>query len=498
MNNTRGAFLVFILAFCCVMSNLLQFRNTILRRETNDTVLTTHDNYTASDGAINSQSPVSTSYTLQTKATMFQDLDLVLPKHPSLTSWSPNPTTKFDLLLNVPFYVYEEALLSNLTYNLSNSYYNFKHATDILFARAALSHPMRTLDPSHAKLFVVPTFINLISEHIAFLKSTICAHVPMLSPVRRDSNEHNNSHQESMANFMTTAPTNEATNATMKVNNTISSDPPEMVKLCNMELIWYADEFLAGSTWFRRHGGRDHMLVYSHYYKLPVTNQTMNLRSCNHITFEAYKRNNPDRHSFSDLYVGKRCIPVTDASQKKYDFAMIAGFKPIPTHQSRRDICLWMEEIQKNNRTNNYTMPVCGWGQQCPALAQSRFGFHSRGDTFGSNRLMDTLLSHTVPIFTITGQYAILPNWIDWKQVSVYAPVTNKSVFLSAIQEIAANESLYQTLYRNVVANSNLFDWTTLVPFDMYMYMLSCKLWPELAHNAAVESQYSAFILPRS
>jgi hypothetical protein len=76
--------------------------------------------------------------------------------------------------------------------------------------------------------------------------------------------------------------------------------------------------------------------------------------------------------------------------------------------QYRRDVCNFIESF------TNYSMPICGRGAQCPTLAEFKFGFHSKGDTLGSNRLMDNILSLTIPIFTQKEQYNILPDWYDW------------------------------------------------------------------------------------
>jgi hypothetical protein len=43
-------------------------------------------------------------------------------------------------------------------------------------------------------------------------------------------------------------------------------------------------------------------------------------------------------------------------------------------------------------------------------------GFMSRGDTWGSNRLVDAIISCTVPIFTAEEQYKILPSFYQWRE----------------------------------------------------------------------------------
>jgi hypothetical protein len=95
---------------------------------------------------------------------------------------------------------------------------------------------------------------------------------------------------------------------------------------------------------------------------------------------------------------------------------------------------------QSRNDVTAYSMSLCGAGQQCPALANARLGFHVRGDTYGSNRLIDTLLSGTVPIFTFDEQYNVVPDWINWKLLSYFARVSHgETVFLSDIDVIVAD-----------------------------------------------------------
>ena len=72
-------------------------------------------------------------------------------------------------VLDVPFYVYEDLAWEDATvdgvpihesvvrHHLTD---NNKHTDDYWFMLAALRHPMRTLDPADAKLFVVPPLLN--------------------------------------------------------------------------------------------------------------------------------------------------------------------------------------------------------------------------------------------------------------------------------------------------------------------------------------------------
>ena len=142
-------------------------------------------------------------------------------------------------------------------------------------------------------------------------------------------------------------------------------------------------------------------------------------------------------------------------------------------------------------------MKACGEGTQCPALANAKLGFHVRGDTFGANRLLDTLLSGTVPIFTFKEQYDVLPDWFDWDKVSYFANVSSKESFLADVDKIMGDKKTYQEKLKQVLANRDLFDWETPIPFDTYMYMLSLHLWPELVSSGPkASSPYSALVLP--
>lgn len=361
------------------------------------------------------------------------------------------------LLMSVPFYVYEDlGLPQNIT--LDGKPFHLermdperprrgrktalvsKHADDILFARAALAHPMRTHNPEEAKLFVVPTPFNIIVESDRFggrLCALGCCH--------------------------------------------------------HVKLMRHVDEVLGESKWFRRNQGADHIAVISHwkYWKIWEMEgfRATNIAKCNLIAFERRDDSATKRGPFvfPSYYVGRPCAPVTE---KQHDFAMTATFLPNqPKFQDRENICEWVQN------DTAYAMPHCGPGVQCPGLAQAKFGFHARGDSFGSNRLMDTLLSGTVPIFTRAEQYDVLPSWIDWGIISYFADVSNRTSFLESLEQIIADTDLYVVKQGNVQANRDLFDYNTLIPFDTYMHMLQCRLWPELRREN-LRTQYNALILP--
>ena len=164
----------------------------------------------------------------------------------------------------------------------------------------------------------------------------------------------------------------------------------------------------------------------------------------------------------------------------------------------RVKICNWTNVTTTEQHEHDYSMSVCGVGEQCPALATARTGFHVRGDTVSANRLFDTLLSGTVPIFTLPGQFTSHQSFIDWDKLSYYLPMgkagaKNKTHFQQQLDVIVGDQQQLEQKTQVVVKNRDLFDWETLVPFDTYMYMFQAQLWPETRVN---HSKYSALILP--
>jgi hypothetical protein len=323
---------------------------------------------------------------------------------------------------------------------------------------ASLKHPMRTKDPSQAKLFVVPILMNYFDEKAVHLRT------------------HNLCFRG----------------------------------LCNKKLLESAGHTLNSSVWFQRYPER-HIVTTSHYAyarqwwqdrKPKIIRDT--LYQMNAITFENLPTNvSPERRHFASYLVGGGCqnlgvVVDNTTTTKLYDLAMIAGFKP--EIEDRQKVCDWI----RNGPTNNWSMPICGKGDMCPTLAQAKLGFHVRGDTFGSQRLMDTILSGTVPIFTRIEQYGIQPPWINWTKLSYFINLDNTSTpeeFQKSLHHILGHDDEQQQQgglqqrHQAVLENRKLFDWTTLFPFDTYMYMLQAHLYPETRH-ASSSSRWSALILP--
>ena len=128
---------------------------------------------------------------------------------------------------------------------------------------------------------------------------------------------------------------------------------------------------------------------------------------------------------------------------------------------------------------------------------------------------MDTILSGTVPIFTSLDQYDIQGWWIDWSKLSYYLPVHNYSQvtgmprtktsllypetttqqdFLQGLLHILQDVEGYQKRQTAILENMELFDYTTIYPFDVYMCLLQAHLFPETRH--ASSNRWSALILP--
>lgn len=390
--------------------------------------------------------------------------------------------TTEDYLFSIPFYVYEKEILRNTTLlNYTKIYVTQKYtwndkygmngtinkddeltfedyvetnkhtrdSGDIHFIRSALQHPMRTLNPEEAKVFIVPSLITYHLEKIMYTRS----------PALQDN----------------------ALRDLSKMNG-----------------------FLGDLKWFRRHQGRDHVAPISYFIAKTrqIQRSMTNIAKCNLIQFYAgeydaihndeYK--NQERIMYPMIYNGVPCSNIEQEQQKKIaDITFIGSLYRYSGHgfnkrfQFRRDGCAWIRKY------SNFTMNVCGYGKKCPHLSQALLGLHFRGDTLSANRLFDTILSGTVPVFTMHELYNSVPNWYDWDKISFFANVRNQTEFMRDLHEIMQNKSNILLKTKNVMENKDLFDWQTLVPFDIYMYKIQAKLYPETKVNT---SRFSALILP--
>jgi hypothetical protein len=217
--------------------------------------------------------------------------------------------------------------------------------------------------------------------------------------------------------------------------------------------------------------------VAKNYDANKILNNRKHLLKCNLITFEAapaalageYTNSNHSRIELPGMYVGKPCA---FQQTKTADFAMVARLHPERSNfQTRRDICKWLQK-------GNYSISACGKvGAQCPALALAKYGFHARGDTWGSNRLIALLLSGTVPLFTDEAQYHILPDFLPWKELSHLVNVSSFDAFgksLDAILNLPSQD--YEEKLRLIAHYRDLVDHTSHVVFDRYMAEFAIRL----------------------
>lgn len=320
-----------------------------------------------------------------------------------------------NLKLRVPFYVYEDSNLNweNHTFIANNQtdYSLSKHSDDFWLYQASLRHPMRTHDPDRASLFFVPFFLNAISERKTCIQL------------------------------------NATTERCFKL-------PGQAFR--------YANDQLSLSKYFQRSKGKDHVIVISHWLA-PLTRKIDNLLRCNLINFEGRVPMPTDGVSFiPSFYIGKGC----DREQRKtHDFVMVGTIRPIPEFRDRDNICRWL--LQDGG---SYSVSACGEGDQCPAVAQAKYGFHPRGDTLGSNRIMDLVLSRTVPLFTNPVQYDILPNFVPWRKLSYLVNVSTKLKFEESVTYVLLRpESEYEEKLRWIDEHLYIFDHTRIYQFDAYM-----------------------------
>jgi hypothetical protein len=336
--------------------------------------------------------------------------------------------------LKVPFYIYTHPDLNWHDATMAGHPYwpvephglncDGKHSDDFWYLRSALDHPMRTLNADAAKLFFVPVLLNEVLERLAeywqLRYKKFCAHV----------------------------------------NNTDCFDNGK-----DQRLLYKVNEALGTRPYFRRSNGTDHLIVLSHWESRKLPADLTNLHMCNTLTFENEIPNATmpyDRVRMPGFYVGKPCPLVIN---KTHDFAMIATFKHNKTQtsdiqrrdfQSRADLCDWLPGVAGG------TIRHCGPGEQCPALAQARYGFHVRGDTWGSNRLMDTIMTRTVPIFTSEEQYKILPPFYPWREVSYLIEVKDRVTFQQEVKKLLDRpQHEYEEKLRKI---------------DQYMYLLNHKM----------------------
>jgi len=384
-----------------------------------------------------------------------------------------------DLILSVPFFIYEEFdWLNSGTCNTSVSNFTLKEFirlgeegqrlikedSELMFYIAATNHPMRRERPEDAKLFLVPTLSTYIAWSVLY-----------------------------------------GSTDTLVCNNGV----------CSRDLLVQADNVLEDSKWFQRSQGSDHIVIMTtlnfdmrrlHLGKWHFRN----LVKCNALLSEGGWKGqrviDDNRIRFNTFYVSRGC-PTVQFHKKKDDLALISTlFKldkngkkkkgwQLEAFLDRRNICDWINGT--NTSEKKYSMSVCGRGKQCPTLSNARAGFHVRGDTWTANRLFDTLLSGTVPIFTREEQFSSHQSFIDWNMLAHFIQMgengSNRTLFLQQLNSIVGDKKQLEAKTQVILENRDLFDWNTLVPFDIYMYMFQAHIWP---HTRVNRSNYSVLILP--
>mmetsp|Transcript_14222 Transcript_14222/g.36001 ORF Transcript_14222/g.36001 Transcript_14222/m.36001 type:complete len:217 (+) Transcript_14222:1360-2010(+) len=175
------------------------------------------------------------------------------------------------------------------------------------------------------------------------------------------------------------------------------------------------------------------------------------------------------------MYYGNACEPLSDG-EKTSDVAFVGTmYDPDDSKllldkrvrfRKRWDVCGWLGD------QDSVTVGACGPGEQCPVLAEARLGLHMRGDTWGSNRLMDILLSETVPVMTDRMQYQVLPPFMPWDKMTVLANIDTKQDMLHSLQTILNGTSREYQRVRQFNLDNNvaaLVDWEEPHLFNLYM-----------------------------
>jgi len=325
-----------------------------------------------------------------------------------------------------------------------------KHSDDFWMYKHSLEHPNRTLDPSKAKLFFVGGFYNLLSER--------------------------SKKGDTIGNC-----------CVRKTNTSTTANVPSHV--CSDDIVKLIESRLKESFWFQRHNGLDHVIVASEWNSQKYFRKFDDvIMSCNWIAFETNefrKTNATDRPTLrmqiANTYVGNKCN--TTSTNKTADIAFIGSMSQKKTE--RRKACQWLLHEQKEQNSNATTTKLqpewsikdCGRGKQCPALSEARTGLHVRGDTLGANRLVDTYLSDTVPVFTDMEQYSILPPFLPWREhMSIFAPINltsddPKGDFFLALEEARKNHAIERAeTYNRKHDIRHKLDWTeSNFLFEEYM-----------------------------
>lgn len=354
--------------------------------------------------------------------------------------------------LDVPFYVYADNDLldwSNMTIG-GKPYHpvypsghsdDGKHVDDYWLMRAALKHPMRTVNPEEAQLFFVPVLLNVLVQYSGYEVGFMYRKGLWTQHGILCVNGNENCYERGQGK----------------------------------ELIKEINQALGLSPYFRRKNGKDHVIVTSHWLSRYYPKGMKNIFSCNSLHFENERvipKMKKKRVRMPGFYTGSGC-PI---SKKTEDVVLVASLNKF---KSRREICDWVKKRASLDKSQlgaggkKLMVRNCGTGNQCPALSEARHGFHVKGDTFGSNRLMDTIMSRTIPIFTDKRQYDILPSFIPWRNMSYMIDTSDLG---ASLEPILYDEDEYQKKMKVLLDWLHVFDQTQPYQFDLIMKEFSKRI----------------------
>ena len=313
---------------------------------------------------------------------------------------------KVTMIARTPFYLYDSIDWMNVSC-LTDAYKHTKHSDDFWMLHHATTHPWRTQNASNARLFVVGGLFNLLAESEVWTKASCC-----------------------------------------------------IQGLCDKDLFAHAMAIVANSEWFARKKGTDHVIVASHYASHRLMSRYAATRRMNAVSFE---KNiiSPKYCNLASTYVGNGC---RSKHHKRYDVSFVGNMAPKKkAFGARRQACSWL------GHQNALSVGLCGHGRShCPMLGESRLGLHIRGDTYGSNRLMDIFLSDAVPVFTHAEQYSILPPLFPWRDMTMLADVSSMSAFIESL--LSFRNASAATQRQNQIKNASVvFDWSNPTLFEKYM-----------------------------
>ena len=388
-----------------------------------------------------------------------------------------NPIPKYFVYKEFPFNWFH----SNCTVvNSSSKYSSYKHSDDYWFGQAAhrpnaiSNNIQRVFEPEKATIYIVPALLNLISASTKNRGFKIfCCY-----------------------------------------------------DICDENLIEKLNIALISSPWYRKNNGLDHLIVASHFFTKNYLKNAKAISSCAHITFErpslAFSNDRKYRKlnmgvSIPSQYVGIQCNfnNNNNNNNNNYNYNNMIDYNNIDgihllgqidhrgAYSERRYICdaigqtndLRLHSYCASSSSTKYSIygeNICSDDNYvtctldknnikanfyCDSIKNTPFIIHSRGDTFGSSRLMDAITNGAIPIFTHPEQYAILPfsRTVLWQSMSVImrkAPSSNTTETILLIREALDEISnRKEEIIENIKKYKALVTWNTegSQVFDTYL-----------------------------